>query len=211
VDTETTGLEEDARIVELAWALTDESFDVIHRHSMLIRPHLSLRPDTELEPHSDDSALQYEFVHGGEASRINGITQEDLIRDGQDMNDVLTIFLESMNMGATHFIAHNVRFDHRTIVYECKKHERQDVLDRFAQLHPICSMKSTTKIVNLPKYKWPRLMELYTFCYGEGTALPGQGTAHRADTDVETLRMCLVHLQTEHGMTMNENNQLTFP
>ncbi|WP_269077616.1 3'-5' exonuclease [Chrysiogenes arsenatis] len=68
LDTETTGVEPGSRVLEIAALATDENGNEIGRVNRLIKPGMKIPPDV----------LQ-----------VNGITQEDIDRDGVDMIDTL--------------------------------------------------------------------------------------------------------------------------
>lgn len=201
VDTETTGLPDtphqyntwypasqvahydSARMVQLAWALVDHTFKPVDRYCALVRPR-TLQDET------------YEFVHDGVASQINGITQQQLLEGGRDIDAVLDQFLFTLSRGVTHFVAHNAGFDWNVIRAECYRFNRQDVLTALDKVKMVCSKNETRMLVNLPgRYgpKPPKLIELYQYCFGMDAQPPGQ--QHQADTDVEMLRLCMEHLR----------------
>ena len=203
VDTETTGLPvtprfgqwhpphllehyNGARIVQIAWAQVDAQFEASERGCVLIKPRMI-------------EGQGYEFIHDGVASRINGISHDQLLREGIDIGVALDQLLSMLKQGVTHFVAHNAGFDINILRSECHRAHRSDVLAALDQLTVVCTMQETRLQVNLPgKYgpKAPKLIELFHYCYGHSAPLPGD--AHRADTDVEILRLCLVKLKEKH-------------
>jgi DNA polymerase III epsilon subunit-like protein len=192
-------------MIQLGWALVDESFTAIDRYCVLVKPRVVATTTTSTEPADnplvqvtshEPPAIEYEFTHDGEAARINGISHDELVREGRDINEVLDQLLFVLQQGATHFVAHNAGFDLHVIQSECHRVNRQDVLEALNKLTVVCTKNETRMTVNLPgPYgpKPPKLSELYAYCYGPGAQSPT--VAHRADGDVETLRLCLVKLR----------------
>lgn len=208
VDTETTGLPErpaqfgtwyppsetdrynTARMVQIAWAFVDNTFEPLDRYCVLVKPRL-------IKSESEPKIEMYDFVHDGEASRINGITQNELLTSGRDIDAVLDQLLFVLQRGVTHFVAHNAGFDLNIIRSECHRVQRTDVLEALNALNVVCTMNETRSVVNLPGRtgvgnKLPRLIELYQHCFGAEAMFSNQ---HRADSDVEALRKCLVVLR----------------
>lgn len=213
LDTETTGLpatpgkfgtffpSEDvdkyntARVVQLAWCLTDNTFQPLEQYCVLVKPRV----------HSDTQEL--DFVHDGEACRINGITQQQLMDDGRDIDEVLDQLLYVLQRQTTHVVAHNAAFDLSVIKSECHRINRHDVLEQLKQVEVVCTMHATRSVLNLPgKYgvKFPRLSEVYEFCFGSGAQIEN---AHTADGDVEALRKCLVNLRERQQQQEQEQRQ----
>lgn len=185
-DVETTGLPtrgapcfdlhaySDARIVSIAWILRTQH-QVLSQHYSIIR---QCDTDSVSEP------LGASFIHG-----INrNMTQEF----GKDLSTVLNEFMSDVASSDT-VIAHNLEFDSNVVAselfrlgmdpYKLLNHKRH------------CTMKSNTDLVkksfpNSTRYKWPKLSELYEFCFHE--EMKG---AHNALADVENTAKCYYFVQ----------------
>jgi DNA polymerase III epsilon subunit-like protein len=162
LDCETTGLiypHSMPKIVSLAWAVNDEEI-----HHYLIKPTDYIIPKT--------------------STRIHGITHEQALQDGEDIDIVLNHLRKDLNR-VSEIIAHNADFDVTVL----------ESLDPTLFNNKIitCSMLSTIDYCNLPRKKWPKLLELHRKVFGEEF----QGRLHDASEDVRCLRQCWTQLQTD--------------
>ena len=173
-DCETTGLpgvrffspevvDQWPRLVQLAWARYDDIGNAVERRDSLVRPE--------------------GFRIPADATRIHGITDDRARRDGRELAEVLDEFLEAAMAPGTRLVAHNFDYDHSVVAGEIVRTRRPQ---GFLEQTGICTMKSTTGLVQLPRpgggcgYKWPTLEELHTWVFGfsyEG--------AHDAANDIE--------------------------
>ena len=180
-DVETTGLPErgapcfdvhaysDARIVSIAWVLRSKHQVLSQRYSII------RQADTD----SMSEPLGASYIHG-----INrGMTQTF----GKELFPVLKDFMTDVALCDT-VVAHNLEFDSNVVASELYRLG----LDPCAFLNhkSHCTMKSNTDLVrktfkNSTSYKWPKLSELYNFCFHE----PMKG-AHNALADVENTAAC---------------------
>lgn len=128
-----------------------------------------------------------------EASRIHKITTKIATESGVPRRIVLATFNHlCKHVDAT--VAHNHDFDHLVMMAQ---YHRENVPHRTAGLHRICTMKSATQYVKIPKaggldhgkqraandlYKWPSLTETHQFYCGK----PVEG-AHDAMIDCTAL------------------------
>lgn len=173
-DCETTGLpgvrwfspevvDQWPRLVQLAWALYDTQGALVRTESRIVRPEgFRIPPD---------------------ATRIHGITHARALKEGRDLGEVLDEFLAAAGAPGTTLVAHNFDYDRNVVAGELVRARKPRA---FLELAGICTMKSTTDIVQLPRpgggfgYKWPTLEELHTWVFGfsyEG--------AHNAARDIE--------------------------
>jgi len=119
------------------------------------------------------------------ASKIHGITTEKALDEGRPIVEVLKEF-EELALDSDVLSAHNLDFDLK--VTEAAFY-REGMTPNISSMLPICTMKTTTKLVALPKSKWPKLSELHSHLFGfefEG--------AHRSGADTEALVSCFVEL-----------------
>jgi DNA polymerase III subunit epsilon len=153
-DTETTGLPKSWKapvsdlgnwphVVQIAWALFDESGTQIAFHDHIIKPE--------------------GFVIPGSATAIHGISTERALKEGQLIKEVLKGFSETVR-GATCLVAHNMDFDEKMVRAEFLRQEMPDVFQSVPVHQKICTMKSSTGYCKIPGpygNKWPKLSELH--------------------------------------------------
>ncbi len=172
-DTETTGLPKKwnapitdsdnwPRCVQLAWQLHDSKGALISDHSYLIKPE--------------------NFNIPFESEQIHGISTELANKIGVDLEEVLNKFISDLS-NAGFIIGHNVKFDLNIIGAELFRINsdidllEKDILDTCTEL--------TANVCKLPggrggKFKFPTLIELYSFLFDESFS-----EAHNASADVE--------------------------
>ena len=172
-DTETTGLPKKwnapitdsdnwPRCVQLAWQLHDSKGALISDHSYLIKPE--------------------NFNIPFESEQIHGISTELANKIGVDINEVLNKFISDLS-NAGFIIGHNVKFDLNIIGAELFRINsdvnllEKDILDTCTEM--------TANVCKLPggrggKFKFPTLIELYSFLFDESFS-----EAHNASADVE--------------------------
>lgn len=175
-DTETTGVKDDARIVQLAWSFGGKDKNYI------------IRPDG--------------FEIPAEASAIHGITTERAMAEGVPIADAMKEFLEDA-MQAEYMCAHNIDFDRKRVTYEESLLEGEEGLEKcksiFGPGRCIDTMSSTTNLVkaSYPSgrrgYKSPRLEELREFFIAQGKTF-SRFDAHDAKEDVRALKECHEYL-----------------
>lgn len=154
LDTETTGIprnynapREDSanwpRVVQLAYALYTKDGLCTAPYHAIVRPE--------------------GFVIPEEATRIHGIGQLEARLNGVDLDVVLKDLAKTM-LSATYVVGHNVSFDTNVVGAEFHRHSLPDPFI----LPAICTMKSTTNLLNIPgPYgpKYPKLQELYAYLF----------------------------------------------
>ena len=172
-DTETTGLPKKwnapitdsdnwPRCVQLAWQLHDSKGALISDHSYLIKPE--------------------NFNIPFESEQIHGISTELANKIGVDIDEVLNKFISDLS-NAGFIIGHNVKFDLNIIGAELFRINsdvnllEKDILDTCTEM--------TANVCKLPggrggKFKFPTLIELYSFLFDESFS-----EAHNASADVE--------------------------
>ena len=183
-DTETTGLPKSwsapasdvnnwPRIVQLSWILIDDNYDGSNYIEM---GDLIIKPDGWEIP--------------VEVSNIHGITQEIAHEKGIPIKEALQRFIEAVKKADT-IIAHNISFDDRVVGAEIFRMagnaEYWESLKAGKKM--VCTMKSSINFCNLPKLKWPKLVELHQELFGnefEGT--------HNALFDVLACAKCYQEL-----------------
>lgn len=156
-DVETTGIpinwkasytetENWPRIIQIAWMLIDEFEQVIEINSEIIKPTNFVIPTSSI--------------------KIHGITTEQAMKVGKDLDSVLTSFKKSMEL-ATLVVAHNISFDINVVGAEFYRLYKHNPL---TEIKSFCTMESSLnicKIRNGGGYKYPKLQELYSFLFNQ--------------------------------------------
>ena len=196
-DTETTGLpternpsitetEKWPHIVQLSYILYDmDDNKIITMVDDLIRI-------------ADDVNLSEESI------AIHGITREKCVDQGITMNMALLKFNMALKR-ADMIVGHNVSFDKRLIMVECKRNNIwQGFTSKYTKKAEYCTMKNTVEICKLEKkstsadtglstpYKYPRLVELYCHLF----KCPPPSGLHDSMVDVIICLRCYVKLET---------------
>ena len=161
-----------ARIVSIAWVLRSK-YEVVSQHYHIIRQE---------DSKSISDPLGASFIHGINRS----MTQ----KFGKDLPGVLKDFVSDVVSSDT-IIAHNFDFDSKVVGSEL--HRLGLDPSTFLKHKSHCTMKSNTDLVKKRRfegaknksYKWPKLSELYQFCFHQ--EMKG---AHNALVDVETTVKC---------------------
>lgn len=90
-DVETSGLKEDARVVEIAWVEVDDQLNIIDKHHSLIDPEIPISPA---------------------ASGVHGITNKD-VEDAPTLAQFMAGLDDPFGQGEIVLVAHNAVFDQR--------------------------------------------------------------------------------------------------
>ena len=172
-DTETTGLPRNynaplsdsdnwPRMVQIAWQLHDETGQLLHYDSIIIKPEGYTIPFN--------------------AEQIHGISTKRALEEGRELKTVLQEFIEIVNK-CKYLCGHNIEFDINIIGAEFLRMGLPNVFEG----KPSIDTKSdeTTAYCAIPggkggKFKWPTLSELYTKLFNESFA-----EAHNAAFDVQ--------------------------
>ena len=175
LDTETTGLSSDARIVSICWGLFTET-----GRKIAIKSHI-IFPDGYTIPE--------------DASAIHGITSAEARRKGVQVQGLLIAPNDDINHNKpAMYVGHNVSFDRPIVVNE---YRRAGIRAHLASLPTYCTMENTTDLCELPpfrygSYKWPRLEELHRHLFGHVHA-----DAHNAEGDVRACAACYFKLVSQ--------------
>lgn len=180
-DTETTGLPKNykapvsdsdnwPRMVQLAWQLHDVNGKLIKAQNFIVKPN------------------GFDIPIG--VSNIHGVTTERALRDGHDLELVLTEFLADLQQ-TTYVVGHNVEFDINIVGAEFF---RTSIENNLANLKVLDTMLSSIDYCALPGgrgggFKFPSLTDLHTKLFGKGF-----GDAHDAAYDVDATGRCFFGL-----------------
>ena len=184
IDCETTGLPPRDRnapirnvgnwphVIQLAWALFDETQTEAETTACLIRPEGFVIPD--------------------DAQRIHNISTERALSEGRDLTEVLQE-LYSATAKAEFLVAHNLDFDLNVISAEYLRIGLEPPFVRFRGEKRICTMKKSTKFCEIAGergYKWPKLAQLHQRLFGCDFE-----EAHDAGADVAACARCFFALK----------------
>lgn len=152
-----------ARIVQIAGWLIDEKYNKLTKHNYIIKP--------------------VGFVINN--AHIHKIDQECALKYGSDFRNVIKEMLPTL-AAADVILSHNINFDKNVLFSELYRNQMYDVIEMLKQKKFICSMEHTKDILCLPlnntTYKYPKLSELYHWCFGRNPEI-----LHSAIADVESL------------------------
>lgn len=168
-DTETTGTGKSARVVQLAWLLTDQTGYELSKGNVIIRPDgYTIPPET---------------------TKIHGISTEFAKEHGQPIISALKAFQLDLLRAHT-VVAHNLSFDLRMLNGELER----ACLPNFVPSSRVCTMMETVTWCRIPgrgraAYKRPKLQELYFRLFGKQFK-----NAHDALVDVRATKECYFHL-----------------
>jgi DNA polymerase III epsilon subunit-like protein len=183
-DTETNGLPKHygspasdlnnwPRIIQLAFILTDENGRILEEYCNLIKPENWIIPNEKF------------WID-------NGYSTEESMLFGIPIYKALRRYQEALKKAKVK-IAHNITFDNPVIEAEMIREGIETALHKFKP--GFCTMKNTTNIVcakhaNGYSNKWPKLIELHEFLFGE--EFDG---AHDALADVKATAKCFFELK----------------
>lgn len=186
IDTETDGLpieyagngqhypDEWPHIVQIAWVLSDNEGNTLSSGSCIIKPE--------------------GFIIPNEAVAIHGITTERALQEGKPRKQVMRK-IQNLLCKAGYIVAHNLVFDANVVAAEMS---RCGIHTDILYYNAFCTMVGTTDLCKLSfpdetvpngHYKWPKLIELYEFLFGESFT-----GSHDALTDVKAMTRCFWEL-----------------
>lgn len=174
-DTETTGLPKDwkapvtnfnnwPRMVQLAWLEYDMDGKLLSENNYIVKP--------------EGYSIPINMVN------IHGISTERALKEGIELNTVLTKFSEMINK-SKFLVAHNMKFDEKIAGAEFL---RKGMVNLIPKKPRICTMETATdfcKIDGHYGYKWPKLSELHYKLFSES-----YDEAHNALADIKITAKC---------------------
>lgn len=172
-DTETTGV--------FGKRMTDLDPAAPHVASLAV---VAYTDDLESEVFSCYKLIKPEgWVMPEEASAVNGLTQEQLERDGVPLAQVIAEVRPYFAEAAIH-AGFNVRFDERMLHVSCLRIRQPDLV---VKARTQCLMLAMAEVIAEPTpwgdMKWPKLSHAFRYCYR--TDFEG---AHDALADVRATR-----------------------
>jgi DNA polymerase III epsilon subunit-like protein len=172
LDTETTGVTPQDRIVSICWALYD-----LTANEITVKHHI-IYPDG--------------FAIPSGASAVHGITTEHARRLGIPLQTALQgLRSDVASFSPQLYIGHNVSFDRPIILNE---YRRINYPENISSLGTFCTMKTGTNVCRIASnrggYKWPKLEELHRHLFGRAHA-----SARDAKGDVSATAKCFFELR----------------
>lgn len=178
-DTETTGFADyrrapDApgqpRLVQLAALLTDATGKELAQLNVVIRPYAFEIPEA--------------------AAKVHGITTERAREIGVPLLHALIMWSDLARLADVH-VCHNAEFDTFLVRGECLGMKVD-----YPERSTVCTMREMTPVLRIPgkygDYKWPNLMEAYSYCFHKGF-----DGAHDALADVRACKEVFFWLEDE--------------
>jgi len=166
------------RITQLAWLVADDSGQTISEQSYVIKPDGWTVPKEKF------------FIE-------HNISTERCEAEGVSIKFALIKFLTDV-LGSRCMIAHNIAFDYNVVGSEMIRAG----LSVNRKTPKFCTMEESTNLLKLPgrfgEYKWPKLEELYRWCFKKEF----EG-AHDAMYDVRATKESFFHLK--------QNNHILCP
>jgi len=180
IDCETTGLPKDRnapikdvdnwpRVIQIAWALYDETQTAVETSACLIRPEGFIVPE--------------------DVQRIHNISTERALSQGRDLAETLEA-LALTAAKAKVLVAHSLDFDVNVISAE---YLRSGLEPPFGGKKRICTMRQSAEfcaIAGKRGYKWPKLSQLHQKLFGSDFE-----EAHDAGADVAACARCFFALK----------------
>lgn len=133
------------RLASVAMIFLDEDLQIVTESHCLIKPD------------------GWELTE--EAARVNGLTMEQLERDGIPIKEALQIYTDAIEEGYA-VAAHNAQFDCKMMRGELRRADMDDLFEKTANL---CTMRKLTNVCQIPPasgrgaYKFPKLSEACVF------------------------------------------------
>lgn len=191
LDTETNGVynsenpQSEIEIFQICWKIFTIDFTLLKERVALFNIDKELKEDV---------------------IKLTGISKYDLEHSKDDVHEVVSDLMNDLAY-TSKVIGHNIEYDlnvlwstivHKNIKYFIFLPDYSYELD-LDRLDTFCTMKETTELLKIPShygFKYPTLIELYEFLYGERPS-----SSHNAEDDVGITIMCVQKLLDERYFT----------
>jgi DNA polymerase III epsilon subunit-like protein len=174
LDTETTGLDPEARAVSIAWTVLDAAFQNVESYYFILAPDGFEVPER--------------------AFKIHGIDTETMEWNGASRESVFKHFCKDLD-DCDYLVGHSVMFDFNIVRTELEAAGIS--INHLVAKDCICTMEETIDYCQIPKtrksgynFKRPSLQELHAQLFGTGFK-----GAHNAMIDVDVTGRCFVELK----------------
>lgn len=176
IDTETTGLSEQDKIVQIAWIVVPnfKNFEENYKHDHIVKVDI---PITN--------------------SHIHGITDE-ISQKGKELKYVLDLIIKDIeDFSIKLIIGHNINYDRNMIINNAIMIDYDtSLLSLFKQIPIYCTMMNGRYLFN--KHKYPKLQELYKLFNNREFE-----NSHNALYDVEATMNCFQKLIDKQDEIIN--------
>lgn len=160
--------ENSARIVQIAWFITDQNGNIVEKYGEIIKPEGFIIPES--------------------STKIHGISNATAIEKGKQVEDVLRDMFQSIRKyDVTCMVAHNCIFDYHIIAHELYRLQWKDEREHWKNLKSFCTMKRGTP----PRERYMKLSVMYKYYLGE---YEDTIRLHDAESDVELCRRLFLYL-----------------
>jgi DNA polymerase-3 subunit alpha len=200
LDTESNGLpkffdsdpyksEDRPEIIQMAWQLYNDDFELIKEKSLLIKPSKKIIWDEQ-------------------ALNLTGLSKEKLEKEGINIKDAMEHFFYDLSASSV-VIGHNIEYDLKIIKAEIARNnidlvawvppDNKIIID-FDKLKTFCTMKNTMEFVGIRssnEFKYPSLNELYQRLF-----IRKLTNSHNAISDVKATAECFKELVTKYGFSI---------
>lgn len=153
-----------ARIIEIAYIITDINGNIIKEYTKLIIPY------------------DFDILN----TNIHGITMLDAVSNGVEINDVFEELLNDL-IDVNTIIAHNISFDENVLLAECYRYDKIDIIQEIFKKNKLCTMAMGKKYMKQSKN--PKLVELYKHLFDKDVV-----GNHRALVDTKLCMECYFKL-----------------
>lgn len=169
IDTETTGLTSNDRIIQFAW-ITEIDTETPKHHNYYIHTDIEIKN-----------------------SHIHGITNSICMEQGRNLEDVLDIFFQEIHDNNINIlIGHNINFDKNMLINNMKaiNYQCSNNIILLENMNTYCTMINGKFLMKQRKY--PKLIELYKFLFDKEFE-----NAHNAMNDIIATCECYKKLLKE--------------
>lgn len=157
-----------ARVVQIAWFITDKDGAVIEKYGEIIKPE--------------------EFEIPEESTRIHGISHKQALEKGKSIKDVLSEMFQSIDThNVTCMVAHNCIFDYHIIAHELYRLNWDKERTKWRNMQSFCTMRKGTP----PSQRYMKLSDMYKYYLGE---YEDTIRLHDAESDVELCKRLFLYL-----------------
>jgi DNA polymerase-3 subunit epsilon len=189
IDTETTDRNEDSRILQIAWLLTDGKGQIIEEKCFYTKP-------TDI------------FEIHPEAEKVHGISREKVESEGLSFPEVFPAIDKAIKE-ADYIVCHNINFDIPKFNFELLINQQFELSGILKNKKTICTMELSTNYCLLPgrrsgQFKWPKLKELHIKLFGKAFE-----NAHDALADVKATYKCFFELLKLEVIKLEEKEETT--
>ena len=137
-----------------------------------------------------------DFLISPESTAIHHITQDQALKEGEELSDVMDIFEDELDKSKM-LVMHNVQFDKTILLSEAHRMGRSELINKMYNTEYYCTMRKTKDLCKLPSqyydgHKLPKLSELHNHLFKNDPINPA--ILHNALNDVKVTAKCFFKL-----------------